>query len=114
MGNGVEEGVLPLVAAYFADQEDGVKDDAGGEQREDDDPQDEDGELALVEDDPADVERDGRAQREYAKGDEEGDSSASSGDVHGVEKSIVASARWSTKSAARKRIEVGYLRQYGS
>ena len=41
MGDGVEEGVLALVAADFADQEDGVEDDAGDEQGEEDDAEDE-------------------------------------------------------------------------
>ncbi len=59
MGDGVEEGVLALVAAEFADEEDGVEHDAGGEDGEDDDAEDEQDEAALVEDDPGDVEGDG-------------------------------------------------------
>ena len=37
VGDGVEEGVLALVAADFADQEDGVENDAGDQQAEEDD-----------------------------------------------------------------------------
>jgi hypothetical protein len=37
VGDGVEEGVLALVAADFADEEDGVEDDAGDEDGEEDD-----------------------------------------------------------------------------
>ena len=86
VGDGVEEGVLALVAADLADQEDGVEDDSGDQQAEENDAHDEQDDAALVEDDPADVEDDGGAEREYAEGDEEGDGSAASGDVHGVVK----------------------------
>ena len=55
VGDGVEEGVLALVAADFADEEDGVEDDAGGEQAEENEAQDEQSDAALVEDDPGDV-----------------------------------------------------------
>ena len=37
VGDGVEEGVLALVAADLADQEDGVEDDSGDQQAEEDD-----------------------------------------------------------------------------
>ncbi len=87
MGDGVEEGVLALVAADFADQEDSVEDDAGGEQGEEEQMTPEwmrQDEAAFVENDPADVEDDGCAEREDAESDEKGDGSASSGDVHGV------------------------------
>ena len=83
VGDGVEEGVLPLVAADLADEEDGVEDDAGDESREEDDAEDEEGHGALVEEDPGDL-RDGEADEDGAKGDEEGDGSAASGDVHGL------------------------------
>ena len=43
MGDGVEEGVLTLVAADLADEEDGVEDDAGDEDGEEDDAEDERG-----------------------------------------------------------------------
>jgi len=82
VGDGVEEGVLPLVAADLPDEEDGVENDAGDECGEEDDAEDGQGEGALVEDDPADVEGDGEPDREGAEGDEEGDGSAASRDVH--------------------------------
>ena len=47
-------------------------------------PRTSEGDGALVEDDPGDVEGDGDADEEDAEGDEEGDGSAASGDVHGV------------------------------
>ncbi len=48
VGDGVEEGVLALVAADFADEEDGVEDDAGDEDGEEDDAEEVDGEAAAV------------------------------------------------------------------
>ena len=40
VGDGVEERVLALVAADFTDEEDGVEDDAGGKDAEEDDAED--------------------------------------------------------------------------
>jgi hypothetical protein len=84
VGDGVEEGVLPLVAADLSDEEDGVEDDACDEGGEEDDAEDDEGEVSLVADDPVDIEGDETADEEGAEGDEEGDSSAASGDVHGL------------------------------
>jgi hypothetical protein len=82
MGDGVEEGVLALVAADLADEKDGVEGDAGNDEQKQDGAENGKGKGALVADDPADVEGDEAADEESAEGDEEGDSSASSGDVH--------------------------------
>ena len=84
MGDGVEEGVLTLVAADLADEEDGVEDDAGDECGEEDHAKDSDCDLALVDNDPRDVESDEAADQESAECDEESDSSAASGDVHSL------------------------------
>ena len=83
MGDGVEEGVLTLVAADLADEEDGVEDDAGDEEREENDAEDGEGDGALVEEDPSAL-GDGEANEEDAEGDEGGDGSAASVDVHGL------------------------------
>ena len=61
VGDGVEEGVLALVAADLADEEDGVEDDAGGQQGEEKDAEDERKDAAFMEDDVADVQVDGDA-----------------------------------------------------
>ena len=82
VGDGVEEGVLTLVAADLAEEEDGVEDDAGDEDGEADNAEDEEGGAALVKDDPADVKGDGDTDEEGAEGDEEGDGSATTGEVH--------------------------------
>ena len=86
VGDGVEEGILTLIAADLADQEDGVEDDAGDEDGEENDADDEDGDALLVVDDVGDVEGDGDADEEDAQGDEGGDGSAASGNVHGLKK----------------------------
>ena len=83
MGDGVEEGVLALVAADLADEEDGVEDDTGDESGEEDEAKDGERDGALVEDEPGAL-RDGKADEERAKRDEEGNGAASSGDVHGL------------------------------
>jgi len=83
VSDGVEEGVLPLVATDLADEEDGVENDAGDEGHEEDDAEDGEGEGALVEEDPGAL-GDGETNEENAEGDEEGDGSAASGDVHGL------------------------------
>jgi len=86
MGDGVEEGVLTLVAPDFADQKDGVENNTGDQDGEEDDPEHEQGEMALVANanNPGDVEEDGEAGEQYAESDEDGDGAAASGDVHGL------------------------------
>ena len=59
VSDGVEERVLALVAADFANEEDGVDDDAGDEDREEQDAEQIHGEAAAVVVDPGDVEDDG-------------------------------------------------------
>ncbi len=88
VGDGVEEGILALVAAQFADQEDGVEDDSADEHAEEDDSEDQREDAAFVEDDVTDVEVDGDADEDRPKGDGKGDGATSSGDVHRVELSI--------------------------
>jgi len=68
VGDGVEEGILALVAADFADQEDGVEDDSGDQQSEEDDAEDDKQEAALVDDDPGDVEGDKATDDEDSEG----------------------------------------------
>ncbi len=86
VGDGVEKGVLALVAADLAKKEDGDEDDAGDEDGEEDDAEDERGDAALVggDDDPADIEGDGDADEQDAERNKEGDGSAASGEVHGL------------------------------
>jgi hypothetical protein len=83
VSDGVEERVLALVAPDFADQKDGVEDDSGDEDSKENDADDEDGDVLFALDNPGYVEGDRETGEQDAKGDEEGDRSASSGDVHG-------------------------------
>src|SRR5208283_2296108 len=85
VGDGVEEGVLALVAADLADQEDGVEDDSGDEQGEDNEAENDGGDSSLVENDPGDVVGDEAADDQHPEGDGKGNGSVSSVDVHGVE-----------------------------
>ena len=91
MGDGVEEGVLTLVAANLADEEDGVEDDAGDEGSEEEDAEDGEGDGALVEEEPGAL-RDGEADEDRAEGDEEGDGSAAACDVHSGQECISGGA----------------------
>jgi len=86
VGDGVEEGVLALVTADLADEKDGVENDAGDQDGEEDDPKHKQSEMTLVvnPNNPGDVEEDGEASEQYAESDEDGDGAAASGDVHGL------------------------------
>ena len=63
--DGVEEGVLALIASNLADKEDGIEHDAGDKKREEDDAEDGKGDGALVDDDPGTL-GDGEADEEDA------------------------------------------------
>ena len=82
VGDGFEEGVLALVAADFADEEDGVDNDAGDEDGEEDDAEEVDGEAAAVVVDPGDVEDDGERGETHAERDEKRSGSAAPGEIH--------------------------------
>ena len=84
MGDGVEEGVLTLVAANLANEEDCVEDDTSDQGREEDNANDEDEDVFFALDDPGDVEGDGKASEQDTEGDEKGNRSAASSDVHGL------------------------------
>jgi hypothetical protein len=58
--HGVDEGVVLIVAAQLAHQKHGVDDDAGDDEGEGEDTEDERKNAAAVDENPADVERDGR------------------------------------------------------
>src|ERR1700743_3119966 len=80
VGDGVEEAVLAFVALDFADDEDGVDDEAGDYGGEEDDAEDQRDDGAGVVDDPADVEEDRDGGEDGAEGDEEGDRAGAAGD----------------------------------
>jgi len=67
--DGVQEGILALVAADFADQENGVQYDACGEHGEEDDAQDDGGDAAPIQQYPGDVVGGEATDEEGAEGD---------------------------------------------
>jgi len=76
MSDGVNEAVVLLVTANFADEKAGVEDEAGGNGSKEDDPEKNANFLSPVEDDPAKANRaDDRGQR-YPEGEKEYDFAA--------------------------------------
>ena len=86
VGDRVDEGVLALVAADFANQEDGVEHHAGHQQAEQQDAEDQRKNAAFMQEDVVDVEIDGDADEDRPQGDRKGNGAAASGDVHTVVK----------------------------
>jgi hypothetical protein len=82
VGDGLEEGVLALVAADFADQEDGVNDDPGDEDGEEDDAKEINSKAAAVVMDPGDVEDDGEGGETHAQRDEKCPGAAAAVEIH--------------------------------
>lgn len=80
---GVEKAVLPLGAADLADEKDSVDDHAGDHQDEKDDADDEKCWVAAcVDDDPADIQCDGRRDQADAQHQEEANRTASARNLH--------------------------------
>jgi hypothetical protein len=69
-----------LVAADLAHQEDGVEHQAADDDEEEDDAQDEQHPGSPVDDDPADIERDGQCDQARAEDDEDQALSSGPGD----------------------------------
>jgi len=71
--DGVDEGLVIFVALDLEYEEHRVDDDAGDDQGEQDDAENQRGQAPGVDQDPADVQRHGRAHKEDAEGYEEAD-----------------------------------------
>jgi hypothetical protein len=69
--DGIEEGIVLLVPADLTHQKDGVQHHAGDDQQEEDDAEDREDAHPPVEDNPADVERDGNRDKTDAEDGEE-------------------------------------------
>src|SRR5690242_8424226 len=82
MGYSVEKGILALIAANFAHQKDGVQDNTRNQQAKENDTQNCQRHGAVIQNDPADVERNSQSDEQRAQGNKEGYRSASSVDVH--------------------------------
>jgi hypothetical protein len=80
--DGVDEGVVLLVAAYLADEEGGVEDEAGDDDGEEDDAEDEQRDLSPVEQNPADVEREREDDEADAERQKEDNGFAAAADAH--------------------------------
>ena len=96
MGDGIEKAVMALVSLYFADQENGVQNEAGDQQQEEGDANHQQDEAAPVDDDPADIEGDGNSDQASAESDGKNDRISASGDAHirqALEQSIAGKPR---------------------
>ena len=82
VGDGVDEGVVLFVAADFADEEDGVEDEARDDDAEEADPQHQERHLAPVEQNPTDVQSHGQPDQARPQRDEERDGFAVASQSH--------------------------------
>ena len=82
VGDGIEKAVVALVPLYLSHQEDGVQNQAGDQQQEEEDANHQQDEAAPVDDDPADVEGDGKGDEASAESDGKNDRISASGDAH--------------------------------
>ena len=93
MGDCVDEAIVLLVAADFAHQETRIEDQAENDRREENDAEDKKNVFAPVEDDPADVQREGESDQANAQNDKESDLLPAAGDSHGCLSQIVQRTR---------------------
>lgn len=82
MSDGVDEAVVLLIAANFADQEDGVENESGDDGAEEDDAEKDFDAFAPVEDDPAAADGEGDGSQNDAEAEEESNRLATAGDAH--------------------------------
>ena len=112
VGDGVEKAVLPFVTAHFADEKDGIEDDAGDEQREKGNSQHQRDKAAPVEDDPPELKRHRNGDHADAEGDEQGNRASAAGDMHKVACAALKYSRGPLGSGSRKyNRKRGYLRE---
>ena len=83
MGNGIDKSVVLFVAADFAYQKDCIEYDADDDERKENNSQDEQRDLAPVEQDPTDIESDGKRDEARPEGDEENYGLATASYRHG-------------------------------
>ena len=82
MADGIEKRILALVAADLPHQKDRIKHNARNEQAEEDNAKHSECDRAVVQDEPPDLQRNRKTHKQDAQRDEEGDSSAASGNIH--------------------------------
>src|SRR5579871_4386291 len=81
---GIDETVVLLAAAEFADEEDGIHYHTRDDESEENDPKEQQDAFAPVEDDPPDVKSDRQCHQADAQAKEEHDRSAAARNAHGV------------------------------
>src|SRR5256714_12976746 len=91
--DGVDEGVVLLVASDFADEEDRVEDESGDDDAEEDDAQHEQGDFTPVEQNPTDVQRQGQPDKACTERDEERDGFAVASQSHAAHPSCYSKPR---------------------
>ncbi len=82
VGDGIEKAVVALVPLYLSHQEDGVQNQPGDEQQEEGNANHQQDDAARVDDDPADVQGDGKGDEAGAESDGKNDRISASGDAH--------------------------------
>ena len=65
MSDRIQKCIMLLISANFPNQKDRVENEAGDDQREEYDPDDEKHDLARVQQDPTDIQRDGKPRKAY-------------------------------------------------
>src|SRR5688572_1703895 len=97
MRNGVDESIVLLIAAYFPNQKRRVEDESGNNQQEKNDSQYQQRDLARVEQDPADIQRNGQRHQGSTQRNEESYRFAPTTNCHGpivAERSVAGRGRW--------------------
>lgn len=83
VSDGVDEAIVLLVAADFANQKERVQDHAGNDRGEENDAEEQEHRFAPIQDDPTDVQRDRQRNQAHAQRDEECNGLPATGDFHG-------------------------------
>ena len=91
--DGVDETVVLFVAADFADEEAGVDDHAADDRGKKNHAEEKQDGFAAVEDDPADVERDGERDEAHAQRDEKCDGLPAASDGHEASRGLYCGMR---------------------
>ncbi len=93
MRDGIDKTVVLFVAADFADEEAGVDDHAADDRREKNHAEEKQDGFAAIENDPADVERDGDRDEAHAQRDEKRDCLPAASDRHGASRGLYCGMR---------------------
>ena len=84
MGDRIQKCIVAFVPADFADDEDGIDDEAGDDDAEENNAEDQWNDAAPMIDNPTDIEKNGQGNEAGAQRNEKGDGLAAAGDAHRV------------------------------